>query len=247
MKRKAEKEILFELDGPGVRPETVDPVAFMRLAESFLRIMLRVADAQGVGLTFQGLEVREKCAALAVKVSSVGSARLTAQVAGRVVRGTHPAPRGAEGLVGETRKLVQALNPGTRAGMRIGRQTVGIKSPEPPKAESPWETTELRVCPLWVSARGDDPRAELASASEALPFTLKLSIDHARQLGGMLRKNVDVLVRVCRGADGRIADGRVVEVFELEGHDVAGTWRRWFADVGDWDAVDDVGEALGRD
>jgi hypothetical protein len=63
----------------------------------------------------------------------------------------------------------------------------------------------------------------------------------------MLRKNVDVLVRVCRGADGRIADGRVVEVFELEGHDVAGTWRRWFADVGDWDAVDDVGEALGRD
>jgi hypothetical protein len=36
------------------------------------------------------------------------------------------------------------------------------------------------------------------------------------------------------------------KVFELQTQNIAESWRKWFADTGDWDRIDDVREELGR-
>lgn len=246
MKRKAPQEVLFEFDGPGVAPETVDTLAFLRLAEAFFSMMLRVADAQKLGLTFRGIEIRDKCIAAVARPSNMASARIAARGTKRVVGGTQKAPSGAEGLQVEIQKLLRELVVDTNVSVRIGKQVLGMRAPDPVLVETPWETTELRVYALRVSAKGENPRAELASDSEAQPFTLNVSLDDARKLGNSLLSKVDVVVTICRGADGSIAGGKVIRVFDLQEQDVANTWRKWFADTGDWDQVEDVRGELGR-
>jgi hypothetical protein len=243
MKRKAPPELMFELDGPGVEPATVDTVAFLRLAEAFFQMMLRLANAESLGLTFRGIEIRNKCAAIVSHPSNVASARIAAEGAGRIVRGAQAAPSGTEGLQGDIRKYLRELPPETKAAVRIGKKIVRVQAPAPRAAHTPWETTELRVVPLRVSAR----RVELASHSEGQPFTLVLaSVGDARKLGASIQQEIDVLMTVCRGVDGNIVEGRIEKVFELQTQNIAESWRAWFADAGDWGRIEDVREELGR-
>lgn len=236
---------MVEIDGDGVSPETVDSLSLLRFAETSLRLITKLAESARLGLTFQGLQVLDKCAAVAAMPSDGGSAKLAAVHMLRVVRGDEEPPKGTEGLVEEMRRQLRELPAHQRAGVRLGAWAQRLHAPALPVAERPWETTELRVVPIRVG--GQNPTAALSSESEPEPFVVHVKLDDARALGAALHRPIDVLLNVRRGADGRIDAGEVVEVIPLGDADPAQAWRAWFAENADgWDDIDDVRGALGR-
>lgn len=245
-KGKQPKDLLFELDGPGVTPDTVDSLALLQFADACFRMAVKVAEVNKIGLTFQGLRVIDKCVAISATPSSGKAARLTAAKIKRLVQGVDEAPSGTESLLEEVRRCVRALKPQMTAAFRVGKVAYKIQAPETPIVESPWEITELRVTP--IRAGGREPTAELMSDSEPGSFTLKTSAENARLLGAALYREVDVVVEIRRGFDGLIERGRITEVIPVDQqNNPVEVWRAWFAEDGkDWEDVEDVGEALER-
>jgi hypothetical protein len=243
-------ELLFELDGPNVGPETVDSVALLRLADVWFRLTMKVAETAKLGLTLRGIRVVNKCVAIAVTPSNGRAASLATKRTLRVVKGEDDPMKGAESLVAELRAGLRGLPPDVKANVRLGKVLHAVRPPKLPVAETPWEQTELRVRPIRVGKRGEHEErqsVELASDSEIGTFTLDASLDDARRLGAMLRRDVDVEVEVCRDIDGYIDRGRVLKVILLEGNDDAEAWRSWFAtNAGEWENVENVREELGR-
>jgi len=251
MKRKPRKgkqpqDLLFELDGPGVSPATVDSLVLLQFADACFRMAVKVAEVNKIGLTFQGLRVVDKCVAIGATPSNGKAARLTAAKIKRLVQGVDDPPSGTESLLEEVRRCVRALKPQVTAAFRVGKVAYRIQAPNTPVAESPWETTELRVIP--IRAGGRDPTAELVSDSEVGSFILKTSEENARLLGAALYREIDVIVEICRSFDGLIERGKIVEVMPVDQEsNPTETWRAWFADEGkEWEDIEDVGEALER-
>jgi hypothetical protein len=248
---KQSRELLFELDGDRISPATVDSLALLNLANSFFRLVVKVAEAEKLGLSLQGLRVVNKCAAVAVVPSNADSARIASARAKRIVSGEEKPPPGCDGLVTDTRIGLRSLPGGISAGFRHGKTAQTLQVPTVPNAESPWEMLELRVVPIRVG--GKDPTVELICDSEPGPFTIKTgqdpatSLSNARKLGASLQKEVDVTAVACRGIDGRIAQGYIEDVFALQDGDPVAIWRSWFAAECQMpEDVDDVGIALGR-
>ena len=114
-----------------------------------------------------------------------------------------------------------------------------------PEVDLPWEVTELRVTPIRVG--GTEPGAQMTSTSEVGPFTVEVSRDAARRLGSLLYQEVDVVVHIVRGVDGRIEKGRLMEIHSLGDGEPLSAWRDWFAtNAPEWGTIDDVRGELGR-
>ena len=235
---------MFEMDGPGVTPKTVDTLQLLQLADACFRMAVKVAEASQMGITFQGLRVLDKCVAVAATPSSPKVARFSAAKVRRLVDGSEDAPSGAENLLRDVRRGLRGLRPHVTAGFRIGEVPYTFRSPDIPIAESPWERTELRVVPIRVGGR--NLTAELASNSEAGTFIVETSLEVARVLGASLRNELDVVLDVCRDIDGAIQRGKIIEAFPLQDGDPQDVWKAWFAEAQEWDDIEDVGEALGR-
>ena len=105
--------------------------------------------------------------------------------------------------------------------------TKKLKPPPIPVVDLPWEVTELRVTPIRVG--GTEPGAQMTSTSEVGPFTVEVSRDAARRLGSLLYQEVDVVVHIVRGVDGRIEKGRLMEIHSLGDGEPLSAWRDWFA------------------
>jgi hypothetical protein len=239
------KELLFELDGKGLTPETVDTLALLRLAEEWFRLAVKTAEASHVGLSFSGLRIREKCVAVAATPSDYGSARRATAKVLRMVAGKEDVSRGTETLVRDFRKDLRSLPAGYSAHVRLGKEVHKLTVASIPLAERPWERIELRVRPIRVG--GQEPTVLLVSQSEAGPFTVETTIANARKLGAALHEDIDVTLDVCRGPDGQIAEGRVVEVFQLEDGNAVSGWRDWFAEnASEWNDVGNVLDELDR-
>src|SRR5260221_3925629 len=58
--------LMFELDGPGVTPESVDSLLLLRLADAWFKLVAKASEAGNIGLSFRGLRIRDKCVAVAV-------------------------------------------------------------------------------------------------------------------------------------------------------------------------------------
>jgi hypothetical protein len=239
-------ELLVELDGPGVSPDTVDTLALLTLAETYFRLIGKVAEASNMSLTFQGLRVLDKCVAVSATPNNQELAQLVSVRALRIISGEESPPRGTEVLTSNLRSCLRSLPTGHVARTRWGKRSHPLVAPPLPSQEHPWETVELRVIPIRVG--GADPGARLRSASEGHEFTVSATAEHARRLGAMLYSEVDVELEVCRDFEGRIERGRVVEVHAVSDAEPATAWRQWFrANAPEWDEVDDVGAELGRD
>jgi hypothetical protein len=243
----APEEMMLALEGPGVTPDNVDSLTLLHLAEAWFSLNLKVAEAEGRGLTFTGLSVVRKCAAVVAQVSDLGNARVAAMMAVRIVsRGEDP-PQGA---VDASRRFVQALCalPATHSvKARVGAKWLPIKRPAPIDApDIPWEVLEMRVTPVRVGG-GKEPAAQLICHGEDAPFSLSVSEDDARVLGSSLYRPVDATLQFCRHHDGRIDRGRVLDVTLLDDVDPIAAWRAWFADdAAAWDEVDDIRTELGH-
>ena len=165
---------MMEIDGPGVSPSTVNSLALLQLAEAWFRLTSKIAESAKIGLSFVGLDVRDKCAAMAVTVSDMGSARVVTALAARVTAGTEPVPPGAGEPAEDVRRGLRSLPANQSATVQIGAKWLrALKAPAIVESESPWETTELRVMPIRVG--GKEPVAQLVSDSEEFPFTVGVS------------------------------------------------------------------------
>jgi len=239
-------ELLVELDGPGVSPETVDTLALLRLAETYFRLVGKVAEASSMSLSFRGLRVRDKCAAVRATPNNPELAQLVSVRALRIISGEESAPRGTEILTSNIRSCLRSLPTGHVARARWGKRPHPLVAPPLPTEEHPWETVELRAIPVRVG--GAEPGARLRSASEGHEFTVTATTEQARRLGAVLYSEVDVELEVCRDFEGRIEAGRVVEVHAVSEDEPAAAWRQWFhANASEWDEIEDVGAELGRD
>lgn len=235
----------FELDGPGASPETVASLLLLRLAQQTFQLLTKVADTSGASLTLAGMAVRDKCVAIDVSPSDREAAELSARRVIRLVAGQERPPRGLTSSVEALQRELRGLPAGMRACVQATGRAKRLLPPPLPTVETPWETTELRVTPVRVG--GAEPGAQLTSTSELGPFTVEATADVARKLGALLYRDVDVVLDIVRGIDGRIERGRVVDVMPLSAEEPTATWRQWFAtNAPEWFAVDDVRGELGR-
>src|SRR5687768_10045900 len=76
-------QLAIELDGPGVSPSNVDTLRALAVASAFLEHLHQIAAQQGVELSFAGLEIQDKCAAVVCRTSSPQRAK---QAAGEALR-----------------------------------------------------------------------------------------------------------------------------------------------------------------
>jgi hypothetical protein len=243
----APKEFLLELDGPGVAPENVDTLLLLRLAEASFRLAIKVSETGKTGLSFQGLRVLDKCVAIAAVPNNFRAAKLAGTTAIQIVSGAIGIPRGCEDVVDDVRAHLRRLPSAHKAKLIAGGWSRRMVAPEVPSADHPWERTELRARPIRVGGAGAAPRTMLTSDSEPGSFLLDATRDQARKLGAVLYKEVDVVLDVCRDIDGRISQGRIVEVHELGDDEPVTVWRDWFATNGEgWNEVENVLEGLER-
>jgi hypothetical protein len=240
-------ELLLELDGPDVHPATVEPLSFLQLAESWLRLMVRIGEASGLRL--HGLLVRDKCIAIATRPNNVRTAQAVAGRLARIIGGTEDAPPGADAAAEDLRRHLRALPKTHQASVRMGNWVKTLLPPTPIGPLDRWERTEMRVQPLRVGAvaRGGIS-AKLANRGEGVSFTVSVSTDaHARTLGANLFRDIDVELRICRGDDDIIKGGTIIDVHPVDAVEPVSSWRAWFKENADgWEDVENVLEELGR-
>lgn len=239
----------IKISGNGVTPKTVDSLLLLRLAETCLRLTIRLADASSIGLTFSGVSVKGGSAAIALTPSDPASAKLVATRALRLISNDEPAPYDMKGAIDDVRSSLRALPRTQKASFVVGEWSGALTAPTLEVTEdAPWERTELRVRPIRIGGTAAaGPSARLVSESEAQAFNVSVSQDDARALGSALYREIDVELELCRDAHGNIEQGRVTSVTRLSEEEPLAAWRAWFeTNAGDWEDVDDVGEALGR-
>ncbi len=242
-------ELLLEIDGPDIHPETVPtPLPYLELATSWFRLATRLADASGQRLRLQGLQVRDKCLAFASTPSNQRLAQAVAARTVRIVSGDEDPPEGIDRVADDVRGRVRALV-GHTVAVRVGPWVQPLVAPAEAGPEDTWERTELRVQPIRVG--GVRTMAKLASRSERVAFTVAVPHEeHARLLGGNLYRDVDVELRLRRAPDDTITGGEVLDVHTIDATDAAQaieSWRTWFKEnAGEWDDVDNILAELGR-
>lgn len=243
----ADEDVLIELDGPGVHPETVDTLMLLRLAEAYFRLLTKVSEAKKVGVSFAGLRIEDKCAAAVSRSSSAVAARLLTESAVRIVDGTELAPYGTEMAANDVRASLRGLPAGFEAKARAGSWERSLRLASERLQQFAWEEVEFRARVLAVG--GVRPRAQFESDAEPeASFRLDVSEADAMELGKMLYGLVDIEARIVRDHKGEIEDGTVLAVHCLSDEDPKEAWRTWFARAGrHWSGVDDVLKELGRD
>jgi uncharacterized membrane protein YgcG len=98
-----------------------------------------------------------------------------------------------------------------------------------------------------VCVGGAKPAARFESHSEDRPFTLNLSIKFAQEIGRYLYRDLDIVARVHRDADGVIEYGQLQEFIPVTNDDATANWRDWYRDyASEWDKAKDIEAALGR-
>jgi hypothetical protein len=242
----AEDDVLIELDGPNVHPDTVDTQVLLRLAEAYFRLLGKVSEAKKIGVTLVGLSVVDKCAAVMSRSSNGAGARLLTDYAIQIVDGSELAPYGTEMAANDVRASLRGLPAGYQAKARAGSWERPLRLADERLRQFGWEEVELRV--RVVKVGGVRPRAHFDSDSEAAPFVLSLSEDDAMELGKRLYQTVDIEARLVRDHSGEIEDGEVIAVHLLSDEDPKEAWRSWFRRAGRrWGGVTDVLKELGRD
>lgn len=69
----------LEIDGPGVKPETLDPLVTLELARAYFRLLRRVAEEREVSLELTGLAIEDKSVAVLVGRERLPVARLSSK------------------------------------------------------------------------------------------------------------------------------------------------------------------------
>lgn len=240
--------VQVELDGPGVASTSVDAIALLRVAESYLWLVTRLGHIHNAPVTLTGIAIIDKCAAVQTWPTDMTRAVLFCQEAARVISGEEEAPHGAEKDAAAAREALRGLPKTMKARVLAGTFVGALVAPdEEALRDHPWEQTQLRA--TLVRTGGKKPVAQFRSIDDGAFFTLDLrSEEAARELGQHLYKDVDLEALIVRDHQGGIEKGELVELHVLSDAEPGDAWRTWFQkNAGEWAAVEDVLGELGRD
>jgi hypothetical protein len=238
----------LEIDGPGVHPQTVDPLLTLDLGRAYLRFLNKIADEAELDLEFKGLDIEDKCAALVFPSGKIAVAERVATDAHRMLAGSQLVSRRVEASANEFRAALRALPAGQSVAVLLRKTRLPIPAQPSVRLQPLRSVTKLRA--MLIAVGGKQPTAKFTSKSEGTrPFTVRLSdIPTAQRLGALLFKEMDVEVRVERDPDGLIIAGELLDFMALTGTDPLESWRAWFkAAASEWDSIDDIDKELGRD
>lgn len=244
-------EIAFELDAPGVHPESAPTVQVLRAAAAYFALLDRDAALAEHPLDLRGLQVRDKCVMFTGRVASPEAARAAIERTNHYLTLETTPPPGLKQLRDRAREAIDAMGAEFRFKSHVGK---GWSLPVKVTAEGtsrPLDgTISLRARLLRVGGRKPVARFE-SDAEPGRPFSLRTDPNTARELGKHLYREVDVVARVQRSTIGEIVDGDLLEheIVDEDSQGEAGfeAWRTWFREhASAWNEVEDVEGELRR-
>jgi hypothetical protein len=242
-----DNRLRMEIDGPGVTPETIDPLATLELGASYLRLLQRLAKEAEHTIAFTGLGVEDKCAALVFTPKDPRVAELLAVDADKILSGERlVAPRLNQAVDGFL-AAVRALPTDHSVTVLVGTRRLLVTRERAASASVRRSITKLRATLVMVG--GTKPSARLSSGSEARAFTVRVNDQAAAQrLGPHIYQELDVELELERDENGLIRDGLLLAFTPLsQAPPPAEQWRVWFQDAGgaEWGTVEDIELELG--
>lgn len=240
---------MLEIDGPGVTPATIETVSALELVGAYIHLLRRVGQEQGTEIHFTGLEIKDKCAALAMSVDvPLTYVRRAVIDANEYIEDRESlAPQGVDTLTNRVRHSLRNLPENQRAKIIVGKwKRVIRENPDAPVEPSAEETTSLRGRILRVG--GLRPVVRLRSPSETADFSLRLrSEEVARRLAQYLYTEIDFVARIYRDEEGAIESGELEEFWPIDAGDPVDEWRAWFSqNAKPWNDVSDIEEEIRR-
>lgn len=226
MDRLRPDEVAIELAGPGVTPETVDTMALLSVAHAYVDLAIAVASASGASLSFTGVRIVNKCAALAAPVNDKKVAIDAIKASNDIVSGKRAAPRGAETRAKSLCKAVEALPSGYAASVVVGRSSWPLRLATPnERPERPWSLSSVRVKVIELQATPARARFSCAWLDD---FSLTASRDIIRKLGTHMYEELDIDVRWTFDENDKVEAGTVLEVNPISTDDSLTAWQRWY-------------------
>lgn len=221
--------LLLELDSPGLQPGTVATSPLLELAASFFALVEANAAAQERSLDLVGLEILDKCVALAARPNDIRLAREMAELSRRQIGGLEELQHGTRERVERVREAMRQLGPGQVARVQIAAWSKTLKAVEQDVAPPLDSQLSIRARPIRIG--GKRPMVRFESRLED-DFSLQTTQDTARQLGQFLWREVDIEAKVTRDVDGTIAGGTLISFEPVdEDADPQTAWRDWYRAV----------------
>lgn len=218
-------EFAVALEGFEVTPESVDTVLLLRIANEYLRTMLRVADDEGMEISFHGLRIEKGSACV---VATTNDAVVTKEVSRRtneLLRDPKP-PSYFTSLI-ESIESLSALEYSLYVANDNWREAIEAKQKEEPFAVE--ET--VRVIVLRAGGVAPAIRVENVLFPDR-KFTIKTTQAEAIELSRFLYREIEV--RITARSDGdNYSDARLIEYDEVdETGSAIEAWAKWYESTG---------------
>ncbi|HZL17573.1 MAG TPA: hypothetical protein VFG23_07505 [Polyangia bacterium] len=238
-------DFLLELDGPDVRPASVDSAKLLGFASAYLDLLVRMAGDEEAPISFHGLNIIDKCVAIQVVPDDIDYARVLAGASAPYLSGDR-APRGLGANVARVQESLRAFPKDFKAKVIVGPWVQDLFIPETkPTSDLPTAVETMRANIQRVG--GADPRVRFKGLLDRYPFSIDISHAEAIALAPYLYKDVEIVVRVTRTVDGRVSFCELEGFEPISDQDSGAAWRAWFKPHAKyWDDVKDISEALGR-
>ena len=238
-------DFLLELNGPGVAPASVDSAKLLAFASAYLDLLVRMASEEEDPISFHGLHVIDKCVAIQVRPDDIDYARLLASASASYLSGDR-SPRGLGVNVARVQESLRAFPKDYKAKVIVGPWVQDLFIPETkPLSDLPAAVETMRASIQRIG--GADPRVRFKGMLDRYPFSIDISQAEAIALAPHLYKDVEIVIRVTRTAEGRVSFCELVEFNPISDQDSGAAWRDWFRPhAKHWDDLRDISEALGR-
>lgn len=248
-----EAEFLFEVDADGVEPDTVDTLAFLRLAHAYFETLVATARATENELRFTGVQIINKCVAVRAIVNNSDLAQTTVQQADNFVAGTALPPR-KYSIAACTKNLVDAheqflthVPAGARRRLKTiaavgGKKTPLRRPPEP--TEDPYSYVSLETMRAKVSTLAGSEMTVRLQPIIGDAFSVMIATnDLAKEIRHHWLDELDVDVEVRRNSEGRVLSGKLKGFHVVQEGNAVEAWREWVKN----NVEPMTGEELGED
>jgi hypothetical protein len=243
-------DLVLEVDGPNVHPNTVDSTQLLALASSYLELLQKMGSEDDRPIKFTGLQIKDKCVAVYVQPDDSGLARSLADVSSAYLaerRLPQGLPQGLTKSIREVQHALRSFPHDHRAKVMVGTWGVDLALPDQIVDPDPAGAVESFRGKI-VRVGGKAPKFQVQPAFEETPFSVDVTVEVAQKLAENLYGEVDLVVEIFRSSKGRVYTAKLLEFAIVSDRDPTEAWREWFKPHAQyWDQVDDLEEELTRD
>ncbi len=233
--------LVVALEGPGIKPATVDTKLILEAALAYVAALIATAEDIGYTLTCRGIEIRHASAGVRC-LTDLPNEELVDALALAI---TSPKPPPYAKLV---LAVAQRLPGETRIKIANDNHILGYVD-----AQSPQGARRARVSARVqiIRAGGSTPAIRVEHVLTGKRFTLATATEvQARELAQHLYQEIDIVAEVSKYQDGRWVNGQLLNWYPIPDVDPVAAWRDWFAPHAEhWSQFsdEDIRRELGRD